>query len=189
MLQEKWRNTEYGTIKKDIGNYARPRGHQSVPESLNASPVKIPQCLTDNTDRAKQGPHHHYCTKRPRPPSAHQPQPWPTAKTPTNARHKSDGVKSPYPQTMARASPHTAAPKSKDHPCPQEALEALNQPPPKPNRPRSPPQKLARTTRTNPKPPMTSPAHVAKRAVSRLFKFVVVNLNLPWWIWICRGEF
>ena len=97
---------------------------------------------------------------------------------------------------MARASPHTAAPKSKDYPCAQEAVEALNQPTPKPSRSRSPQQKLAWTTRNNQKPPRTSPTPVAKRTVCRLFEFTVVNLNLPWWIlnllwwiWICRGEF
>ena len=53
-------------------------------------------------------------------------------------------VKSPYPRPTARASPHTAAPKSKDNPCPHE--------PAKPSRPQSPQQNLAQTTKTNPNP-------------------------------------
>ena len=48
-------------------------------------------------------------------------------------------IKSPYPRPMARASPHTAASKSKDHSWAQEAVKAPNQAPAKPNRPQSPP--------------------------------------------------
>ena len=131
-----------------------------VPESLNASPVKIPQCLKRNTENGtikkkkeiRQDPmgisqpsprksERQACQdtpvpnrqhrdenkdpitantqrdpQRPRPPSAHQPQPWPKAKAPQTQGTKEPAemhhVKSPYPRPVATTPAHTRQPRN-----------------------------------------------------------------------------
>ena len=83
-------------------------------------------------------------------------------KIPTNARHKGTPEcmmlrVSPYPRPMARASPHTAAPKLKDHPCPQEGSRGPKSATRKTQQAPEPPTKTRPNHQNQPKTPRDKP--------------------------------